>query len=665
MSTIDWIGKNLSGRYLIEELIGQGGMSAVFKANDPNLKRIVAVKMIHAHLSSDPGFVSRFEEEAVAIAQLRHPNIVQVFDFNNEEDTYYMVMEFIPGETLQEHLKRLNQAGRTMELEDVVDYMASICEASDYAHDRGMIHRDIKPANIMLSVHQQTILMDFGVAKIVGGQHHTATGAVIGTAQYMSPEQIIGEQLDRPSDIYSLGVTLFEMVSGHPPFESDSAMTLMMMHINDPVPDLQEVNPNVTPAMVAVVNKALSKDKENRYQTAGEMAAALKGILGKPVEVPPMVPPIPTGATIVEEPLPSIEEHVATEIQSPVATTAEAALVMEALESESQLTVEESQIPPEPPASSEESAGLPLIGNIKPLYLFIGGVVILIGLVAIIFGGPIISNLISGSGGDGLPAVAISLTQEIDQVIVLSTQAPGITPAPVTTTITLTMLRTITPAYGSAPTETESVVPEEPQLVLWDLSHGPRQSETGFSYDLDGMYSQLNFFLEENNIILVPNLDSLEDADLDRYSTIVIAMPSAIRQNYTSTEAQIIGQFINRGGSLLILAEAPGFTNRINEVAGYFNIDVGQRVISGSALRLEDHPIFRNVDEVSFIFDGGSLNVRNAQAQVVASQNDLDAVVVIEDLPGKVVAIGDSNLFDNRGISNNQQFALNLFRWLH
>jgi hypothetical protein len=152
--------------------------------------------------------------------------------------------------------------------------------------------------------------------------------------------------------------------------------------------------------------------------------------------------------------------------------------------------------------------------------------------------------------------------------------------------------------------------------------------------------------------------------DLDRYSTIVIAMPSAIEQNYSSAEAQIIAQFVNRGGSLLILAEAPGFTNRINEVTDYFGIDIGQSLISESALHLEDHPIFDNVAEVSFLFGGGSLNVRNSQAQVIGSQNSMNAVAVIEDLPGTVVVIGDSNLFDNRGLPDNQQLALSLFRWL-
>ncbi len=449
MSINDWIGKSLSGRYQIEGLMGQGGMSAVYKANDPNLKRVVAIKMIHEHLSSDPGFVSRFEVEAAAIAQLRHPNIVQVYDFNNDDDNYYMVMEFIAGETLQEQLKRLNEAGRSMQLKDVVEYLINICEASDYAHNRGLIHRDIKPANIMLSVQKQAILMDFGIAKIIGGQQHTATGAVVGTAQYMSPEQIKGEQLDRRSDIYSLGVTLFEMVSGRHPFEADSAMTLMMMHINDPVPDLREVNPDVNPGLVAVVNKALAKSREDRYQTAGEMAAALKGVLGQPVEVPPVAPPIPTDATMVEEPLPFIvaEESEATSIQKPAATIAEVAVVSQAVSAAGGQTIEEAQLPPTSPPAPPESKGLPLIGNIKPLYLFIAGAVILIGILAIIFGGDIISGLTSGDGGDGLPVAAVSPTEDIG---LLSTQTPSntptetATPAPPTATFTPTTSPTIT-----------------------------------------------------------------------------------------------------------------------------------------------------------------------------------------------------------------------------
>jgi len=275
------IGKTLSNRYVIEEMLGQGGMSAVYKATDPNLKRVVAVKVIHSHLSTDSDFVKRFEEEAASVAQLRHPGIIQVHDFNRDDDTYYMVLEFVPGETIQDHLKRLNDQGRKLSSAKAIEYMASICDAVDYAHQRGMIHRDIKPANLMLNTLGQAILMDFGIAKIVGSQRHTATGAVVGTAMYMSPEQIRGEQPDRRTDIYSLGVTLFEMVSGRPPFEADSAMTLMMMHMHDPVPNVKNLNPDVPDALVTVINKALAKDPNDRYQTAAQMAAALRNVLSQ------------------------------------------------------------------------------------------------------------------------------------------------------------------------------------------------------------------------------------------------------------------------------------------------------------------------------------------------------------------------------------------------
>ena len=279
MRQSDWIGKSIGGRYKIDEILGQGGMSAVFKATDPNLRRVVAIKMIHPHLSHDSGFVRRFEEEAAAVAQLRHPNIIQVYDFNHDNDAYYMVLEFVPGESLQDHLRRLNAVGRQIPIKDVLNYAIEVCEAADYAHQRGLIHRDIKPANVMLSVQGNAILMDFGIAKIIGGQQHTATGAVVGTAMYMSPEQIKGETPDRSSDIYSLGVMLFEMVSGRPPFEADSAMTLMMMHVNDPVPNLFEIIPTCEPDIVAVINKALSKEPFDRFQTAAQMATALKKVL--------------------------------------------------------------------------------------------------------------------------------------------------------------------------------------------------------------------------------------------------------------------------------------------------------------------------------------------------------------------------------------------------
>jgi serine/threonine-protein kinase len=280
MTQPSWIGRELGGRYRIDELIGQGGMSSVYKVTDPNLKRVVAVKMIHQHLSGDPEFVRRFESEAAAVAQLRHPNIIQVFDFDHEGDTYYMVVEFIPGESLQERLRRLTAAGRKLSLEEIRRFAAGVCDGVDYAHKRGLVHRDVKPANVMLNVHGDAILMDFGIAKIVGETQYTAVGAVLGTALYMAPEQIRGERPDQRVDIYSLGVMLFEMVSGRRPFEGDSAMTVMMMHINDPVPDLREISPDTPAPLVAIIEKALDKNPDGRFQSAAEMAAELRSLPG-------------------------------------------------------------------------------------------------------------------------------------------------------------------------------------------------------------------------------------------------------------------------------------------------------------------------------------------------------------------------------------------------
>jgi serine/threonine protein kinase len=274
-----WIGRSLNGRYKIDALLGQGGMSAVYKAMDPNLRRTVAVKLIHPHLSTDNDFIHRFKREAAAVAALRHQNIVQVFDFNTDNDVYYMVLEFVPGETLQDRLKQLKRSNTRMPVDQAVRIILNVCDALTYAHKQGMIHRDIKPANIMLDLHGQAILMDFGIVKILDATTHTATGAVVGTARYMSPEVIRSEMPDERSDIYSLGVTFYEMLSGDPPFNADSAMSLLMRHLNDPVPDLKTKRQDLSPELVRIVNKSLEKDREDRYRSTSDMAGDLRRLL--------------------------------------------------------------------------------------------------------------------------------------------------------------------------------------------------------------------------------------------------------------------------------------------------------------------------------------------------------------------------------------------------
>ncbi|HCB01432.1 MAG TPA: hypothetical protein DEP19_03525 [Anaerolineae bacterium] len=434
-----WTGKTLNKRYVIDEMLGQGGMSAVYKATDPNLKRVVAIKMIHTHLSSNPDFVRRFEEEAAAVAQLRHPGIIQVFDFNKDDDVYYMVLEFVPGETFQDHLKRLSDSGRHLSPAKAIEYMANICDAVDYAHQRGMIHRDIKPANLMLNTLGQAILMDFGIAKIVGGQTHTATGAVVGTAMYMSPEQIKGERPDRRTDIYSLGVTLFEMLSGHPPFQADSAMTLMMMHINDPVPNLRSLNPEVPDALVAVINKALAKDPNDRYQTAAQMAAALRNVsTGAKSASATMIDDatlsMGTGATMFEAPAqPKGTVVESRPMPTPVGTVVESDPYQKPINSARGTSVEGSAVrqPTSGPVApaKKNKLGLPLI---------IGGLLI---LGCFVVGGIfLVSQLLGGGTGSPTepPAIVADNTESVsvatEAVSELPTEIPTETPIPFTPT---------------------------------------------------------------------------------------------------------------------------------------------------------------------------------------------------------------------------------------
>lgn len=353
MEQPSWIGKTLSGRYRIDAMLGQGGMSAVYKATDPNLRRVVAIKLIHQHLSGDASFVVRFEEEAAAVARLRHPNIIQVYDFNVDGGVYYMVLEYIPGETLHDRLQRLNASSQFLSLEQAIKFAGDVCDAMEYAHQRGMIHRDIKPPNIMLDVQGQAIVMDFGIVKIMGGDAHTATGAVVGTARYMAPEVIRGEVADGRSDVYSIGVTFYEMLGGRPPFVADSAVTLMMMHLNDPVPDVRKFRPDVPGPLIAVLDRALQKDRERRYRTAAEMAADMRRALSAPA-----VLPAPEATVLTpEDQRPELSRPTMNRKASEVAVAVAAAQAAQSAPVQSQ---------PEPPAWNVSSAA-PMEADLPPI----------------------------------------------------------------------------------------------------------------------------------------------------------------------------------------------------------------------------------------------------------------------------------------------------------
>jgi serine/threonine protein kinase len=279
------IGKTI-GRYRITEHLGRGGMAEVYKAHQASLDRDVAIKLMHGFLADEPGFLARFEREAKVVATLRHPNIVQVYDFDADHGVYYMVMEFINGETLKARLQTLETKGEWVPLDDAARIVLAVGSALKYAHERGMVHRDVKPANVMITTDGQVILTDFGIAKIVSASHLTASGALMGTPSYMAPEQGLGQPGDERSDIYSLGVMLYQLVVGRLPFDADTPLAVVLKHINEPLPLPYLFKPELPEALNAVILKALAKDPNKRYPKVGELLADLRRAMGLPADDP-------------------------------------------------------------------------------------------------------------------------------------------------------------------------------------------------------------------------------------------------------------------------------------------------------------------------------------------------------------------------------------------
>ena len=269
------------GKYKIEELIGRGGMAEVYRATQVNLERNVAIKVMHRFLSDDGDFLARFEREARVMAKIRHPNIVHVHDYDAENDYYYIVMDYLSGGTLKNQLDRMTIDGGVINLPQVAKVILEIGDALAYAHTLGMVHRDIKPANIMFDEKGIAVLTDFGIARMIGGSSHTTTGSMIGTPAYMSPEQGLGESGDERSDIYSLGVLAFHLLTGRLPFEGDSPLGVVLKHVNETPPLPSSINPDIPPDLERVVLKAMDKNPENRCTTVGEMNQEIRLALNK------------------------------------------------------------------------------------------------------------------------------------------------------------------------------------------------------------------------------------------------------------------------------------------------------------------------------------------------------------------------------------------------
>ena len=278
------IGKTLDGLYTVRELIGTGGMANVYKAvvgpGGPVPEgTVVAVKVLRQELMHDPDLVRRFKNESKAISLLNHPNIVKVYDVSVSEKLQYIVMEYVDGMTLREYL---NERGGRLTSRETVHFISQILKALDHAHRNGVVHRDIKPQNIMLLDNGQLRMMDFGIARISSAENQLSGGKAMGSVHYISPEQAKGDETDFTSDIYSVGVMMYEMLSGHLPFDADDVVEVAIKQITDKPKSLQELAPTVPHGLVEITERAMAKRPENRYASAAEMLGALNAYVEDP-----------------------------------------------------------------------------------------------------------------------------------------------------------------------------------------------------------------------------------------------------------------------------------------------------------------------------------------------------------------------------------------------
>jgi tRNA A-37 threonylcarbamoyl transferase component Bud32 len=281
-------------------------MARVYRAYHPQLDRYVAVKVLRSDLADEDEFLDRFQREARAVAALRHANIVQVYDFDVQDDLYYMVMELLEGDTLRVRLSDYRTRGERMPLGEMVRVLLDVLDGMAYAHSEGMIHRDIKPGNILLTQRGQAVVADFGIAQIVGGTRHTAVGALMGTLHYIAPEQGLKGQSDARSDIYSLGIVLYEILTQRTPFDADTPLAVLMKHVNDPLPLPRTINPDIPESFERIVLKALAKSPDDRYQSAEEMAQALREAAeGEELELPSRIS-LPLSFTTSDAPSESV-----------------------------------------------------------------------------------------------------------------------------------------------------------------------------------------------------------------------------------------------------------------------------------------------------------------------------------------------------------------------
>jgi serine/threonine-protein kinase len=273
MSTL--VGMQLSGRYRLDAQIGAGGMSTVYKAFDVNLERKVAIKLLHREMSADSDQLERFRREARAVAQLSHPHIVGVIDAGEDENRPYIVFEYVEGETLKDRIRRMGR----LPVDEALAYAIEIARALGCAHSHDIVHRDVKPQNVLIDPEGSAKVTDFGIARSLRDDGLTADGRVLGTTDYVSPEQALGHDVDGQSDIYSLGIVLYEMLTGDVPFHGENQISVAMKHVREDIPDIQAVRPEVSATTAAVLDRMTDKDLAHRYADVPSLVADLEDAL--------------------------------------------------------------------------------------------------------------------------------------------------------------------------------------------------------------------------------------------------------------------------------------------------------------------------------------------------------------------------------------------------
>jgi eukaryotic-like serine/threonine-protein kinase len=269
------VGTLLNGRYRLDAQIGTGGMSTVYRAFDTVLERQVAIKLMHREIASDSDQLERFRREARAVAQLNHPHIVTVIDAGEDDSTPYIVFEYVEGETLKDRIRRFGR----LPVGEAVAYAIEIARALGVAHDHQIVHRDVKPQNVLIDEEGAAKVTDFGIARSLTEEGLTADGRVLGTTDYVSPEQALGQDVGPQSDLYSLGVVLFEMLTGDVPFHGENQVAVAMKHVREELPDVQLRRPEASSALAAVIDRATAKDLAQRYASDRELIADLEDVL--------------------------------------------------------------------------------------------------------------------------------------------------------------------------------------------------------------------------------------------------------------------------------------------------------------------------------------------------------------------------------------------------